>query len=326
MNVLNPDEVAPLGGLDLNLLVILRVLLDESSVTRTAQLLGSTQPTISRVLTHLRGAFDDPLLVRQGRSMILTPFAESLRDPLAQALASVEGLRQLGDFNPQTHRRHFRVVLPDLLDFGTLARICERTADTQRVTLTIMGVEGDALRGLLTQEVDLVVTDRPFEHADLRARAVHPSSGWSLLVGNNHPSERALTLDEWLEAKHIQLVPGGNPSASGLLDRYLRAQGLRRRVSMHVSYLSALPTILASTDLVCTLPTPPAAFVANTGIRMHPHPLEHEIPASSIWVSWHSRFQRDAGHRWLRRLVVDCLEETLRSLASSLPRKPDTDS
>jgi DNA-binding transcriptional LysR family regulator len=53
-----------LSGLDLNLLIPLRVLLTERHVTRAAEKLGITQPAMSASLARLRALFDDQLLVR----------------------------------------------------------------------------------------------------------------------------------------------------------------------------------------------------------------------------------------------------------------------
>ena len=51
-------------GVDLNLLVCLRVLLVERHVTRSAGRLGVTQPAMSASLARLRTLFRDQLLVR----------------------------------------------------------------------------------------------------------------------------------------------------------------------------------------------------------------------------------------------------------------------
>ena len=53
-----------LRRIDLNLLVALDALLEEQSVTRAAQRLALTQPTVSAMLARLRDLFDDPLFVR----------------------------------------------------------------------------------------------------------------------------------------------------------------------------------------------------------------------------------------------------------------------
>lgn len=60
-----------LGGMDLNLLTALKVLLEEGNVTRAAVRLGTTQPAMSQALSRLRRRFDDPLLIRRGRDLAI---------------------------------------------------------------------------------------------------------------------------------------------------------------------------------------------------------------------------------------------------------------
>jgi DNA-binding transcriptional LysR family regulator len=59
-----PRPVAHLANLDLNLLVALRELLRERSVTRAAERLGVTQPAASAASSRLRRHFGDELLIR----------------------------------------------------------------------------------------------------------------------------------------------------------------------------------------------------------------------------------------------------------------------
>jgi Transcriptional regulator len=62
-----------LAGVDLNLLVALDALLAERSVTRAASRLGLSQPGMSNTLARLRKLFGDPLLVREGLTLVPTP-------------------------------------------------------------------------------------------------------------------------------------------------------------------------------------------------------------------------------------------------------------
>ena len=80
-----------LGGLDLNLLVALDALLSERSVTRAAQRVGLSQPGMSNALGRLRRLFDDPLLVRQGATLVPTARAEALVGPVHEALELIRG-------------------------------------------------------------------------------------------------------------------------------------------------------------------------------------------------------------------------------------------
>src|SRR5271156_5895591 len=75
---------------DLNLLVALRVLLDERHVTRSAAKLGVTQPAMSASLARLRALFSDQLLVRGPKGLALTPRAEQLLERLGLARPLIE--------------------------------------------------------------------------------------------------------------------------------------------------------------------------------------------------------------------------------------------
>ncbi|WP_200813818.1 LysR family transcriptional regulator, partial [Mycobacterium avium] len=78
-----------LRRIDLNLLVVLDALLTEQHVTRAAERLHLSQPAVSHALARLRDLLGDPLLVRQGSSLVPTTRALELTMPLAQALAQV---------------------------------------------------------------------------------------------------------------------------------------------------------------------------------------------------------------------------------------------
>ena len=76
---------------DLNLLVALDALLTERNVTRAAEKLY-VQPALSGSLQRLRQQFQDPILVRIGRNMELTPKAAALVEPVREALRQVRAV------------------------------------------------------------------------------------------------------------------------------------------------------------------------------------------------------------------------------------------
>jgi DNA-binding transcriptional LysR family regulator len=61
---------------------VLSVLLRERNLTRGAELLGTTQPSVSKALARLRAHFDDRLFVWSGRSMQPTRRALQIAKPL----------------------------------------------------------------------------------------------------------------------------------------------------------------------------------------------------------------------------------------------------
>ena len=102
-----------LAALDLNLLVALDALLLETNVSRAAMRIGLSQPAASHALQRLREMLGDPLLVRVGARMELTPRAQGLRGPLAQALDQVRALFIPDNFDAATSERHRPIQLSD---------------------------------------------------------------------------------------------------------------------------------------------------------------------------------------------------------------------
>lgn len=109
-------------GLDLNLVVALDILLQERSVSRSAERLKLSQPAVSAALARLRDYFNDELLVSIGRSMIPTAYAESLwpiaRDLLAKADLLID---TSSTFDPATSQRRFRISASDFIQTVLIA-------------------------------------------------------------------------------------------------------------------------------------------------------------------------------------------------------------
>src|ERR1700683_2002326 len=84
--------VAHLANLDLNLLVALRELTRERSVTRAAQRLGVTAPAASSALSRLRRHFGDELLVREHGEYVLTSLGEQLAGQVEAVCSAAERL------------------------------------------------------------------------------------------------------------------------------------------------------------------------------------------------------------------------------------------
>lgn len=105
-----------LQRLDLNLLRTLDVLLSENNVTRAAQRLNLSQPSVSIQLARLREIFADPLLMPGPRGMQPTARADELRQPLRAALAALEqAVAPVSPFDPATAAETWRVAATDYM-------------------------------------------------------------------------------------------------------------------------------------------------------------------------------------------------------------------
>jgi len=109
-----PRPIAHLANLDLNLLVALRELLRERSVTRAAERLGVTQPAASAALSRLRRHFGDELLVRDRGEYTLTALGAQLAGQADAVCTAAQRLfAASADFDPATSEREFTLVMAD---------------------------------------------------------------------------------------------------------------------------------------------------------------------------------------------------------------------
>lgn len=75
-----------INRLDIKQLRVLNALLDLKSLSQVARKMGLTQQAISEQLRKLRDLFDDRLFIRQGNSMVPTPKALSMQQPISHIL------------------------------------------------------------------------------------------------------------------------------------------------------------------------------------------------------------------------------------------------
>ncbi|WP_240366178.1 helix-turn-helix domain-containing protein [Psychrobacter sp. KH172YL61] len=75
-----------INRLDIKQLRVLQALLDLKNLSKVARKMGLTQQAISEQLRKLRDLFDDRLFIRQGNSMVPTPKALSMQQPINDIL------------------------------------------------------------------------------------------------------------------------------------------------------------------------------------------------------------------------------------------------
>jgi LysR family transcriptional regulator, nod-box dependent transcriptional activator len=141
---------------NLNLIPVLQALLQEVSVAAAAKRVHLSQPAVSGVLAQLRLEFDDPLLVRVGRSMRLTPRALQLRPQVDQLCAEIERLFEPFIFDPGTADTHFVIAAPDHLGL-LLSKVLLRRlhVEAPRIRIRFVAVPTDLAERLHDRSIDL---------------------------------------------------------------------------------------------------------------------------------------------------------------------------
>ncbi|RDJ99639.1 LysR family transcriptional regulator [Paraburkholderia lacunae] len=291
-----------LRRLDLNLLVTLDVLLAEHNVTRAAQRLNFSQPSVSVHLARLRDVLGDPLLLPGPRGMRPTARAEALREPLRQALEALEhAVSPPSPFDPAEASHTWRVAAADYGEstilLPALAGLRSAAPDTRLAVLEIVPsrIAKQAEQG----EIDLAFHTSEDAPAGLHRRALFKER--YVLAGRaGHPRlKRRPTLAQFCALDHVVVSQDGG-GFRGVTDQVLGEAGLARRVVLSVPHFLFLLSVLASTDLVAMLPS--RLVRDNSALRVVEPPVE--IPGYEMAMLWHERSHRDPAHQWLREYIA----------------------
>ncbi|VVP39290.1 HTH-type transcriptional regulator SyrM 1 [Pseudomonas fluorescens] len=298
MSDISGIEMNNLRRLDINLLLTLDVLLAEHNVTRAAQRLNLSQPSVSVHLAKLRDIFADPLLLPGPRGMRPTARADELREPLREALEALErAVAPASAFDPAQAAHTWRIaatdygestiVLPALSGLrakapGTRLAVIDLTPP-QLVKQAEQGVFDLALH--ITEEAPLELHQRVLftEHYVLAGRIGHPKL------------KRKPSREEFCALEHVMVSREGGGFFGGT-DKALADVGLQRKVVLSVPHFLMVMSVLASTDLVAMLPS--RLVRGNPALQVVDAPLE--VPGYEMAMFWGERLHRDPAHKWFR--------------------------
>lgn len=294
-----------LRRIDLNLLLTLHALLAEKHVTRAAIRLHRSQPAVSHALAQLRDIFKDPLLIRRGATMALTPRALELVRPLEDALERLNTLLHAPTFDPSQTVRRFHVSLSDYAAHLVLPKLVKHIRrHAPGIDLAIGQASREAMLAQLADgETDLALGVFPDASANMQRETLFEEHFVSVADTATLPARGELSLEEWLARPHVLVAM--RPGSDNEIDAALQRKGLHRHIALVLPHWSASTEVLAGTDLILTVARrtlerlPPAK-----GLRQFVPPLQ--LPHFSFQQVWHARRENDPAHQWFRRLIGDC--------------------
>lgn len=282
------------------LLLLFDTLYRTRSVTRAAASLGQEQPTVSIWLGKLRERFGDPLFVRTSSGMQPTPRAEALADPVRRALEQLRALAGTpATFEPARSQRRFHVGMSDAAHITLLPRLLAFV----RASAPGVGIDVGYLGAATAQALESGAMDLAIGFLPQLASGYHEQTLFAqdfvCLVDAAHPRVgRTLTRRRYGEEAHVGLELSG--TGHDVVERAMERHRIVRRVAVRVPGFLGLAAIVASTDLIATVPRQIGQTLAEgAGVRFCECPVP--VPGYTVKQHWHTRFHEDPGHRWLRR-------------------------
>ncbi|WP_028024453.1 LysR family transcriptional regulator [Enterovibrio calviensis] len=288
---------------DLNLLIALRVLLEEGSVSKAAIRLNLSQSAMSRVLGRLRILTDDPLFTRHGQQLIPTQKALELNQSLTAPLDALRTVLSPEEFDPAKCTQKFKIATTDyamqtILPFA-LPRIYE---EAPGLSLEFAPLQHDQLMRQLTSEgCDLAIC-RPTGQVDSLQSDILGLVSVLCLVGKNHPlADKTLTLDDYLAYPHAVIAISDGVKA--LIDGALRGYSAPK-LALRAYHLEAAIAMLDSLPLIITVPAD-LAYLVGEKYDLISKPLPFAFKPFDYSLIWHPRTDHSAAQIWLRNLIKE---------------------
>jgi DNA-binding transcriptional LysR family regulator len=293
---------------DLGLLVSLDALLQEGSVTGAAKRVGLSTPAMSHALARIRERLGDPILVRSGRGMLLTPRAMELRPQVHHVVTEARRtFASEGPFVALELSRTFVVHASDyvLTVLGTTVDRILRSEAPKACVRFVPNTTDDSAK-LRDEGSDLAVGIYGELPQEMRTRPLL-TDRFVCVLRKGHPGGfKRLTLDRFASLDHVQVAPRGTPG--GYLDDALRERGVTRRVARAVPYFLTALQLVAETDYVLTVSERIARRYANS-LRLEVFEAPLPLRPYALSLVWHPRVDADAGHRFLREAFLRAAKE-----------------
>ena len=299
-----------LSAVDLNLLVAFEAIWSQRSVTKAAEQLRIGQPAMSSALSRLRVLFEDELFVRLGRQMQPTIKAQTIAPEVLAALQQIrKAISQSQGFDPALSDRTFTIGSADYSSFvltPPLLDICSQQAPT--IDLQTIGFNKDHVGSLLEQgEIDIALGVFPQPPRKTKCEPLFEER-FVGIVRRSHPALESGNISTATFAGLSHALSTQRRDKTGVIDAALRKQNLKRRVSFVTPHMMILPFIIASSDLVASLPSRIAHRLAAV-CQLHIFELPIETEPWIISMLWSALSDRDEANLWLRHAVTAAAQQ-----------------
>lgn len=296
------DSALDAGLLEVRYLRLFDLMYSTRSVTRTAEQLGQSQPAMSIWLGRLRRHFDDALFVRTPAGMQPTPRADKLVVTVRAVLQSMQELSApRTKFDPPNESRRFRICMTDASHVTLLTTLLAHVrAVAPRVRVAAARIDHDTAQALEVGDADLAIGFVPWLDAGFYQQTLFQQD-WVCLVNRSHPRlGKSLSRQEYRQEGHVAITAG---TGAQLLEDALKRNRVQRDVVLELPGFLGLAAVIATTDLIATLPRQIGETIASAArLRV----MDCPVPVASFDVKqhWHARYHDDPGNRWLRETVA----------------------
>lgn len=292
--------------IDLNLIRAFVTIYETGSVSAAADRLHVSQPSISYTLKRLRDLLGEPLFKRTREGMAPTYFSTQLYEKFRHAVSEIEGtIESTRKFDPYLSSRRFRLATSDIGEISLLPHLMAALQKTAPdIEIDIVAIDVTKLEEWLNAgKIDVALCSRGYVPVDAAGEVIF-SDHYVCLASSRHPRVSSeLTMQQYLAERHALVTP---ESGHSLVEERLQELGCTRKIALRVPHFSALPEVIATTDLLLAVPSRAASkFAAQHAVRAFDLPFA--VRKLDIMLRWKEHSGDIAAQRWLCQTLRECI-------------------
>ncbi|WP_417315813.1 LysR family transcriptional regulator [Cycloclasticus pugetii] len=295
--------------LDLNLLVALDILLEERSITKTAERLSMSPSAVSNSLSRLRDYFEDDLLTQIGRRMVITPLGENLQSQVRNALNNIEStILMQPNFEPDKTERIFSIFCSDYTLTVLVPHILEIVSEQKSTArFKFLPQVEDPHEQLEKGKADLLIIPTEFVSKDHPNEILYDEKFVCVVWEQSDLAQGEMTIERYANAGHVVMRPA--PTRPNYFENQFNQKfDIKRRIIATTFSFAVLPSLIIGSNNITTIHSKLAYKMASF-LPIKIFDLPFELPEMHQCLQWHQYRNNDEGLIWLRNLIS---EATLR--------------
>ncbi|BAJ03863.1 LysR family transcriptional regulator [Shewanella violacea] len=295
---MNHSDLKIIQRCDLNLLLSLAVLIEEQSVSKSAERLDISQPAMSQNLKKLRNLFDEALFIKHGQGIKATEKALALLPNLLEWLEMSSRLILQKTFDPKEVYGVIRIAFVDSKTSEIVPRILEMVMEAApNVELEFLHQPKDMFAMLESGEIDLCAGGKVSPPANIYGRNITREK-YCIVSSLEHPINQLVnpSLEEIFSFDTAEY--SSSSAAETQVNQLVQTHNLTRKISFSSSSMLVLRNGLLAGKHIAFLSD---TIVHNTEWKNKLAFIHHEdMPTIESALYWHARVHKDPLIQWFK--------------------------
>ena len=292
-----------INTLDLNLLKVFNAIYQYRNVSAAPENIGLAQSSMSNALSRLRVQFDDQLFQRCAGGVTPTEKADELAPQVENILSNISAMVETKEFEPSTAVEELVIAASDLV-IATLAPLLTSKLREKAPGVSLNFVALDKQRAferLDNNEYQIAIAT----YKDVPARFYRKKLGTESFVciasKANTKLPNPMSVDAFSQQSHVLMTLKADKI--GVIDNELKKLGYARKIAMTCSQFLPLVEVVASTDLIATVPSSLSNIAERSGCQVFPLPFS--MPSWDNEVIVTQKFYTSKLGRFILSLLLD---------------------